>query len=85
MLPVSPEAWATVENHHLINTEAFLKENNFKKGFFNLPYLSLTTLLDDKNHMIENFFKKVGLIRVTQSWLNYNEGCKLNTVFFFAF
>ena len=55
MLPVSPEAWATVENHHLINTEAFLKENNFKKGFFNLPYLSLTTLLDDKKHMTENF------------------------------
>lgn len=64
MLPVSPEAWAAVENHHLINTEAFLKENNFKKGFFNLPYLSLTTLLDDKKHD-RKFLKKVRLIRVT--------------------
>ena len=56
MLPISPEAWATVENHHLIDTEALLKEKIiFKKGFFNLPYTFLITLLDDKKHMTENF------------------------------
>ena len=82
MLPVSPEARATVENHHLIDTAALLKKKNFKKGFFNLPYMSLITLLDDKKYMIKIFLKR----SVNKSDIiiaNYNEGCKLNTVIFF--